>query len=165
MIIYKDVITGDEVLSDAFPMKEIDDVILEVETKSIIKKDGEVVPNNSDTGESLEDGAVTVNNVVEAHNLQETQFGKKPDYLAYLKGYFAAVTEHLKKANPSRVEPFKKAAQTFVTKKLLPKFSNLQFFTGSSMEPTGHIALMWYPEGKLDPIIWVWKDGLKSEKV
>lgn len=33
MIVYKDVITGDEILSDAYPMTVVDDVVYEVQAK------------------------------------------------------------------------------------------------------------------------------------
>eukprot|EP01120_Amphizonella_sp_Union-15-10_P000981 TRINITY_DN1104_c0_g1_i2.p1 TRINITY_DN1104_c0_g1~~TRINITY_DN1104_c0_g1_i2.p1 ORF type:complete len:166 (-),score=41.01 TRINITY_DN1104_c0_g1_i2:41-538(-) len=165
MLIFKDVITGDEVLSDAFPKLVIDDVIWEVQTKNIVKTgDDSGIPNNDEDGGDIPSDAVTVNNVIDAHGLVETKFVKK-DYLTYLKGYLKSVEAHLAKANPGRVDAFKKAAQTFVTKKLLPKFDEFQFFTGSSMDPTGIVVLMWYPDGEVDPKIWVFFDGLKEQKV
>jgi len=165
MIIFKDVISGDEVISDAFPMVQIDDIVYEVKTKNIIKSsDEDFVPNNDEEGGPLPSDAVTVNNVVDAHNLQPTQFNKKA-YVTYIKGYMKALETHLQKSNPGRVPAFKKAAQDFVAKKLLQMFDEFQFFTGESMNPEGTVVLMFYKSGDTDPHIWVFKDGLSEEKV
>jgi hypothetical protein len=73
MKVYKDVFTGDELASDSFPMKEIEGgLILEFETKQITKTIGniDIGANASAEGggedEGVDDGAQTVNNLVDA---------------------------------------------------------------------------------------------------
>ena len=42
MLLYRDVISGDEMFSDAFPIKEVDDIAFEVDCKMITVKEGDV---------------------------------------------------------------------------------------------------------------------------
>ena len=88
MLLYEDILTGDEVASDAFPLcvlshldcdeplihaialsrREVEGIVFEVEAALI----------------TIKEGAVQVNNVVHSHRLQRTTFDKK-SYLTYLK--------------------------------------------------------------------------------
>lgn len=88
----QDIISGDELFSDAFPMKLVDDIAYEVDCAMITVKKGADVdiganPSAEDAGEELEDGSQTVNNVVYSFQLGSTNFDKK-SYLTYLKGKF-----------------------------------------------------------------------------
>jgi hypothetical protein len=47
--------------------------------------------------------------LVAAHNLEPTTLGKS-DFMAYIKGYMAALKKHLEATNPGRVGDFQKAA-------------------------------------------------------
>lgn len=40
MLLYRDAISGDEMFSDAFPIKEIDDIAYEVNCKMVNVKEG-----------------------------------------------------------------------------------------------------------------------------
>jgi len=53
-----------------------------------------------------------------------------------------------------------------VMKGLLGKFSDLQFFTGESMDPKGMIILVEYKEvnGEERPVVMFFKHGLEEEK-
>jgi aspartate/glutamate racemase len=42
MIIYKDIFTNDEMISDAYPLEVIDDVMLRVKAKMVVKGNEEV---------------------------------------------------------------------------------------------------------------------------
>ncbi|MTV29313.1 hypothetical protein FTX61_28685, partial [Nitriliruptoraceae bacterium ZYF776] len=83
MIIYKDFLTGDELFSDAFPIKKINDHIWEVEGKMIKVKEGVddaligANPSAEEGGEAVEDGVVSVINVVYSHQLEELPFNNK----------------------------------------------------------------------------------------
>jgi hypothetical protein len=70
--------------------------------------------------EALEDGAVTVNNVVHSFRLQQTSFDKK-SYMTYIKGYMKSVKKHLEETNPERAADFEKKATPFV-KRILGNF-------------------------------------------
>lgn len=87
----QDIITGDEMISDSFDIKEVDGAVFEVDCAMIVE--GAVQVNTGanasaeEAEEELEDGAVQVNNVVNSFRLQSTSFDKKT-YLTYLKGEF-----------------------------------------------------------------------------
>lgn len=167
MLLYEDVISGDEMFSDAFPMKEIDGVAFEVDCQMIILKEGDVDiganPSSEEQDEALENGASTVNNVVHSFRLQSTVFDKKA-YLSHLKGYMKAVTEHLTKAKPDAVPEFKTKANDFA-KKIVANFKDYEFYTGENMNPDGMVALLNYREDGVTPYFTFWKHGLKEVKL
>lgn len=164
MLLYADILTGDEVVSDAFPMKLVDDIVYEVDCALIIVKEGEVNiganPSAEEQEEGLEDGAKQVNNVVHSHRLQQTSFDKK-GYLAYLKGYMKAVKAKLPEG---RVADFEKGAAAYA-KKIVANFKDFEFYTGESMNPDGLVLLLNYREDGITPYFTIWKDGLKEVKL
>ncbi|KAI0732910.1 translationally controlled tumor-associated [Fomitopsis betulina] len=166
MLLYNDVISGDELFSDAFPTKEIDDVVYEVNCSMITIKGADVDiganPSAEDQDEALEDGAAQVNNVVYSHRLQSTAFDKK-SYLVHLKSYMKSVKAELEKSKPERVEAFEKGAQAFA-KKIVANFKDYEFYTGESMNPDGMVALLNYREDGVTPYFTFWKDGVKETK-
>jgi len=167
MLLYEDILTGDEIFSDAFPLKEVDDIVYEIDCAMMIVKEGNVDiganPSAEEAEEALADGAVQVNNVVHSFRLQSTTFDKKA-YLAYLKGYMKAVKTKLAETNPERVEAFEKGAAAYA-KKIVANFKNFEFYTGESMNPDGLVLLLNYREDGVTPYFTIWKDGLKSQKL
>ncbi|KAJ8481970.1 hypothetical protein ONZ51_g5674 [Trametes cubensis] len=166
MLLYTDVISNDEMFSDAFPIKEVDDIVLQVIYPRPINTDlvdPGANPSAEEQEESLEEGAQTVNNVVYSFRLQSTQFDKK-SYLTYLKGYMKAVKQHLQETKPDRVEAFEKGAQAFA-KKIVANFKDFEFYTGENMNPDGMVALLNYREDGVTPYFTFWKDGLKEVKL
>ncbi|THV08503.1 translationally controlled tumor-associated [Dendrothele bispora CBS 962.96] len=169
MLLYEDVISGDEMFSDAFPMKVVDDTVYEVDCSLITVKAGADVdiganPSAEDVDEALEEGATQVNNVVHSFRLQTTSFDKK-SYLTYLKvGYMKSVKQELAKSNPDRVEAFEKGAQAYA-KKIVANFKDFEFYTGEGMNPDGMVALLNYREDGITPYFTFWKDGLKEVKL
>jgi hypothetical protein len=168
MLLYTDIISDDEMFSDAFPVKTVDDIVYEVNCAMMTVKKGEDVdiganPSAEEQDEALEDGAVQVNNVVHSFRLQSTSFDKK-SFLTYLKGYMKAVKEKLKTSDPARVEQFEKGAAGFA-KKIVANFKDFEFYTGESMNPDGMIALLNYREDGITPYFTFWKDGLKEVKL
>ncbi|KAL7424788.1 hypothetical protein Q5752_000472 [Cryptotrichosporon argae] len=167
MIIYTDVVSGDEMFSDAFDIKEVGSIAYEVDCAMIIVKEGDVDiganPSAEEQEEALENGASQVNNVVHSFRLQPTSFDKK-SYLTYLKGYMKAVKSHLQTANPDRVAAFEKEAADFA-KKVIGNFKDFEFYVGESMNPDGMVALLNYREDGTTPYFTFWKDGLKDVKI
>jgi len=167
MIIYSDVISNDEIISDAFDIKEINDTIYEVDCKMITIKEGDVdIGANAsaeEADEALDDSAQTVNNVVHSFQLQSTQFDKK-SYTTYIKGYMKQIRAYLAKENPDRVQAFESGASGMV-KKILANFGDYEFYTGGSMDPSGMVLLLNYREDGVTPFFTIWKDGLKGIKV
>merc|ERR1711936_712182 len=134
MKIYKDVFSGDELFSDTYPMKLVDDCIYEVYGKHEVRKLGEVQLEGSNaSAEEMEEGT---------EEASETGFAKKNDYMAYLKDYMKKVVKYLEENNRAgEVDTFKKNING-VMKGLLGKFSDLQFYQGESMNPAAMVALM-----------------------
>lgn len=168
MLLYTDILCGDEMFSDAFPIKVVDDVVFEVDCQLVTVKAGADVdiganPSAEEQDEALEEGASQVNNVAHSFRLQSTTFDKK-SYLTYLKGYMKAVKTELAKSNPERVDAFEKGAQTYA-KKIVSNFKDFEFYTGESMNPDGMIALLNYREDGITPYFTFWKDGLKEVKL
>jgi len=167
MLLYKDILTGDEMVSDAFPLKTVDDVAFEVDGSTVTIGGGVTVDIGANASaeeveEGLEENAETAINVVHNFRLQSTQFDKK-SYLTYLKGYMKKVKAHLEKTQPDRVETFEKGAQT-LAKKVVANFKDYEFFTGESMDPDGMIVLLNYREDGTTPFFTFWIDGLNPEK-
>lgn len=167
MIIYKDVITGDELLSDAYPMKEVGGVIYEADCAMVTVNDGDIDiganPSAEGAGDDVEDGSRTVNNIVEAFRLQETMFDKK-SFVSYIKGYMKAVKAHLSEKSPDAVAEFEKGAAAQV-KKIVGSFGDWEFFTGESMDPDGMIVLLNYREDGTTPYVSIWKHGVSELKI
>ncbi|KAL2706897.1 hypothetical protein KLU848_4501 [Kluyveromyces marxianus] len=167
MIIYTDILTGDELLSDAYDLKEVDGVIYEADC-DMIKVGGDNIdiganPSAEDGDEDLEDGTEMVNNIVHTFRLQQTSFDKK-SFLTYIKGYMKQIKAKLQESNPDEVPVFEKGAQAYV-KKIIGSFKDWEFFTGESMDPDGMLVLLNYREDGTTPYVALWKHGLKAEKI
>lgn len=165
MLLYEDILTGDEMFSDAFPIKTVDDIVFEVDCQLITVKAGADVdiganPSAEDQEDALEDGATQVNNVVHSFRLQSTAFDKK-SYLTYLKAYMKAVKAKL---DEDRVGAFEKDASAFA-KKIVANFKDYEFYTGESQNVDGMVALLNYREDGITPYFTFWKDGLKVVKL
>ena len=167
MIIYKDIISGDELLSDAYDVKEVDGVIYEANC-DLVKIGGDNVdiganPSAEDGEEDVEDGAEIVNNVVYSFRLQQTAFDKK-SFLTYIKGYMKTIKKKLEETDPEAVPVLEKGAQAYV-KKVVGSFKDWEFFTGESMDPDGMLVLLNYREDGTTPFVGIWKHGVVQEKI
>ncbi|GMG40445.1 unnamed protein product [Ambrosiozyma monospora] len=169
MLIFKDIISNDELLSDAYDVKEVDGAIYEADCTMIKVKAGadvDIGANPSAEGgddDDAEDGVETVNNVVYSFRLQQTSFDKK-SFLVYIKGYMKKVKAYLAEHNPDQVEAFEKGATKYV-KKVVGSFKDWEFFTGESMDPDAMIVLLNYREDGTTPYVAIWKHGVTEEKI
>ncbi|KAF5115455.1 hypothetical protein DV454_002289 [Geotrichum candidum] len=169
MIIYSDIIAGDELLSDAYDIKLVDDVVYEVDSAQITIKPGADVdiganPSAEDgDDDALEEGMITVNNVAYSFRLSETSFDKK-SYITYIKGYMKRIKAKLAETDPEAVSVFEKGAAAYV-KKIVANFKDYEFFTGESMDPDGMVVLLNYREDGTTPYLVYWKHGLSEVKV
>jgi len=104
MKVYKDIISGDEVASDTFPMEVVNDVVYKFTSKVVVKTEN----NNFDIGanpsedpeaEKEDDVAasesVSVNQFVDSLRLQKTTFDKK-SYMGYINQYMNTFLEKIK---------------------------------------------------------------------
>jgi len=171
MIIYKDLISGDELFTDAYPLKLVDDCMYEVEGKLTTMKGGidealiggNASADGQNEDEGCADGDVSGINIVLANRLQPTPFDKK-SYQIYIKGYMTELKKRLQESKPERVDAFMKGAQSRV-KWILQKFDDLQFYTGENMNPEGMAVILDYREDGITPYLCFFKDGLLEEKV
>jgi len=169
MIIYKDILTGDEMFSDIYKIKESPTgIIIEVEGKMISRTDeidDALIGGNASAEELCEGTDSTVVSGVDIvlnHKLTETSFTKET-YKTYIKDYMKAVRDKLNETNPDRVKAFVSGAQGEI-KTILGSFKDYQFFMGESMNPDGMIGLLNYREDGITPYMIFFKDGLEIEK-
>eukprot|EP00906_Rhabdomonas_costata_P034362 RCo048357 len=168
MRIYKDLICGDELVTDAFPMKELHDgAVLEVDAKYITvtaENDFNIGANASadgqDEGDALENQAQQVINLVHFNRLKETSIDKK-SYMAHVKEYMGKVKA---KVAADRQAAFQAGATAFV-KKVLAEFDEYTFYQGESMDPESMTILCRFSEDGMSQKFYFWKDGMKEEKV
>jgi len=171
MRIYKDIFTGDEMFSDTYKIKLIDDVLYEVYGKLITRRSGDVEiagfnPSAEEADEGTDEAVESGVDVVLNHRLQETfAFGDKKSYTLYLKDYMKKLVAKLEEKSPDQVDVFK-TNMNKVMKDILSRFKELQFFTGTSMDIDGIVGLMEYREidGESVPVLMFFKHGLEEEK-
>ncbi|KAI8603773.1 translationally controlled tumor protein [Dissophora ornata] len=166
MIIFEDIISGDELFSDAFEPKEVGSTF-EIDCAMIkVKKGADVnIGGNAsaeEAEETLEDGEEMLNNVIHSGRLQSTSFDKKA-YITFMKGYMKAVKAKLA-LNDVDGKKFESAIATDF-KKIVANLKDYEFYTGESMNPEGAVMLLNYREDGTTPYFTVFKDGLKSRKV
>jgi hypothetical protein len=182
MLIYKCRVTGDEMISDAYNLRDVVDdegnvvpELMECDSLSVNKDSGanvDVGGGNAFGGggedEAPEDTSENVNNVIDeglGFGYNECPMGKK-DFKDFLKSYCGAVRTMLKedpKIEGPEVKAFTQAAPEFC-KFLLKKADDLQFYMSSSFNPDGCMALAYYKEGALQPTFIYIKKGLIEEK-
>jgi len=171
MRIYKDIFTGDEMFSDTYKIKLVDDVIYEVTGKHVSRKAGEVILDGANaSAEEADEGTIegveSGVDIVLNHRLVETfAFGDKKGYTAYLKDYMKKLVEKLQEKSPDQVDVFK-TNMSKVMKELLGRFKEFQFFTGESMDCDGMVGILEYREieGDSVPVFMFFKHGLEEEK-
>ncbi|KAF2120191.1 microtubule/calcium-binding protein [Lophiotrema nucula] len=169
MIIFKDLISGDEIISDSYNLKEIDGVVYEADCKKITVGGDNIDiganPSAEEQEEGTEDTSQQVIDVVYSFRLNETGFDKK-SYLTHLKGYMKSVKAKLqeKGASEDEIKAFEKGAAGYA-KKITTNFKDYEFLIGESMDPDGMVVLLNYREDGVTPFVTIWKHGLKEEKV
>lgn len=161
---------GDEMFSDTYKIKLVDEVMYEVTGKLISRSLGDVqIDGANPSAEEADEGtdAITESgvDVILNHRLCETGFNDKKSFTLYLKDYMKKLVDILQKEQPDQVEVFKTNTNK-VMKEIISRFKELQFFTGESMDCDGMIAMVEYREidGNSVPILMFFKHGLLEEK-
>ncbi|KAI3385821.1 hypothetical protein SNEBB_002244 [Seison nebaliae] len=170
MLIFKDIFTGDDVLSDSYKMKLVDNCYYEVDggmmTVDSGISDALIGGNASAEGDDVDDTMDTaekVINIVHNHKLQLVPYSKK-DYKAWVMKYMKKLKAKVAEKEPGRTEEFMKAAQNLITKKILPDFDNFDTYISESLDDDGMIVVMNYREDGTTPYFIYFKDGLEEEK-
>ncbi|CAI5460954.1 unnamed protein product, partial [Closterium sp. Yama58-4] len=165
MLVYQDLISGDELLSDSFEAKEIHNgIFYEVEGKWVVKGGIEVDIGANPSAEGGEEEAVEeqsekVVDIVDTFRLQEQPAFDKKAFAAYLKVY----VQKLAGLIPAERGQQFRADSPAAVKWLMSKLADLQFFVGESMNLEGSIAYAYYKDGSANPTFIYFKDGLKEE--
>lgn len=170
MKIWKDIFSGDEMFSDTYKVKLVDEVMYEVFGRHVSRKLGDVKLDGANpSAEEADEGTDEANesgvDIVLNHRLVETGFGDKKQFTVYLKDYMKKLLAKLEENHPDQVDIFKTNVNK-VMKDLLGRFKELQFFTGESMDAEAMIAMLEYREidGSSVPVLMCFKHGLEEEK-
>ncbi len=143
-------VSGDEMMTDSFPSTVVDDVVLKVGTRMVVKDalnvniGGNPTAEGGEEDEGVDDQAVKVNDVVDAFRLQSMGSFDKKGLLAWLKGYLKAIKEHLDKTNPTRTAVFQEKSSKWCKEVLLKNPTDFELFTGPSFNSDGALAMMTY---------------------
>ncbi|KAF9887381.1 tRNA 2'-phosphotransferase [Aspergillus nanangensis] len=179
MIIYEDVISGDEVLSDTFNISTVDKVLYETDCRKYMKKVGEdfelagANPSAEDGGD--DDGGegemVMVHDIEDQFRLVwlKSEEGLKPSkdaFKSHLKGYMKKVLGKMTEngASAEDIAEFKAGAPGAV-KKILANYDNYDVLMGQSMDGDAMHVLIDFREDGVTPYATLWKHGLKEIKV
>ncbi|XP_078088379.1 translationally-controlled tumor protein homolog [Mustelus asterias] len=170
MKLYKCIISGDEMFSDIYKIKEgAKGITYEVEGKVICRTEGSIdeslIGGNASQespGEQAESSTVRGVDIVLNHNLREVGFVKS-NYRNYIKEYMKYLKKRIEERNPERVKTFTDNAQAVISE-ILSTFVNYQFFLGESMNYDGMVGLLNYREDGITPYMIFFKDGLEIEK-
>merc|ERR1712086_773565 len=123
MLVWKDILSGDEMVTDTFPHEvpeEYNGACLLVKGKYTTKKSEFVAIASDDVDDGAEDGE-TVVDVIDAMRLQEVQLTKK-DFMGIIKGFLGTLAKKLEAdGKGDRVAGFKKGA-TGMVKLIVGKF-------------------------------------------
>lgn len=179
MIVYRDLISDDEMLSDAFkllPVSDSDGAVIEglmmVESKNIVKSDGDIDvgcgnafgSGGEEEGGGADSSVQTVNNVIDSFQYTETQVGGVNDFKSWIKEYMNAVVLKLReKGKPKEEIQAFKAQAVNVAKFLIKNFSDVQFYLGPSFNSESMVFSI-YPEGAVTPNFYYIMGGLNAEK-
>ncbi|KAG6437477.1 hypothetical protein SASPL_102394 [Salvia splendens] len=167
MLVYQDLLSGDELLSDSFTYKEIENGMLwEVEGKWVVQGAVSVdiganpSAEGADDEEGVDDQAVKVVDILDTFRLQEQPPFDKKQFIAYVKKYIKNLTPKLE---PEKQDQFKKGIEG-ATKYLVSKLKDFQYFVGESMHDDGTMVFAYYKEGATDPTFLYLAHGLKEVK-
>ncbi|ETV73659.1 hypothetical protein H257_11761 [Aphanomyces astaci] len=179
MLVWMDIFTDDEVVSDSHKVYEAKDKegnlipgMLEVASKTVSKGGVNVDVGCGDAfgggDNEVDDSVETVNNIIDesvGFGYTETGFNSKADLKTYLKSYFRKIIKHLKATNASdeTLDSFKSDAQEIV-KALVGLYDDLQYYMFRSMDSEAGMAFSYYKEGEATPVFLYIKWGLKEVK-
>ncbi|EXJ66322.1 uncharacterized protein A1O5_10474 [Cladophialophora psammophila CBS 110553] len=174
MIIYRDIITGDELASDTSKIIDVGNGLWEIDGKMVTKGSENFVleganpsAESDDADEGMDDTKVTVLDLADQFRLQKLEGGMtKKSYQSELKKYMKALTEKLKEKGKSEeeIKQFQSEAPA-AAKKILGNWDNYDIYQGESMTENGMYVLVDFREDGMTPYATVWKWGLEEYKV
>ncbi|XP_035694213.1 translationally-controlled tumor protein homolog isoform X1 [Branchiostoma floridae] len=172
LIIYKDVLTGEDMFTNRNKITVRDDRFYEVECKTVkmsFDVDDSFIGGNRNAevedGGKSEPGKIGCDIVVASKLESASLIHTEGDYRGYLKKYTKNMLKYLQKNKPGRVEGFKAAAQAWAQLVLPDNFKNWKFFTGEDdqYDMEGMVPLLRVREDGGTPYMLFIKDGLVEE--
>lgn len=167
MIIFKDILSEDELLGDSYEIEEIEDgFFYQVEGKWQVRGEVDVDIGANPSAEGGDDdggGGSTETKVVDlidAFRLNEQPSYNKKDLTGYIKPWLARVVAKLPESEAAEF----KAKAPGAIKFLLGKVKDLQFFLGESMDPDSTMVYAFYKEGAAQPTFLYPKYALRGVK-
>ena len=177
MIVYKDIISNDEMITSAYKQDLVYDKeglvipgMFQVES-SMKTKGSESIDigcGNSFGGgeEEIADNSVEkVNDIIDSFSYTEVPFGNKQEFKEYITSYMRSIRTKLKEKGTPQVEikEFMTQAPGMV-KFLLGKFSDMQTFAGESLSAEGGMGFGFYKDGAHCPSFVYITKALVAEK-
>lgn len=177
MIVYKDLISNDEMITGAYKQNTVYDKegiavkgLFEVQSSTKIKgsESIDIGCGNSFGGggeEEVDSSVEKVNDIIDSFVYTEVPFGSKGEFKEYLKDYVRSVRAKLKEKGTPQLEikEFMANAPGMV-KFLLGKFSDMQTFAGESMTAEGGMGFGYYKDGAHCPTFVYITKSLVAEK-
>jgi len=178
MRLYSDLLSEDELFTDATKFKELEDFpgLYEVQAKLVTRK-GDSIDDSAfggnasaeEAAEDLEEGEVKsgLDVVLDMQYVEAPGDMGKKGYMVHIKEYMKAVKAKLD-AEGGDVDTFMKNAQNAVKGFFIPNIKDFDFYIGKGAFETGecsmNIACKWNDDGE-SAALYYWKDGIKDEKV
>nr|CCA28263.1 conserved hypothetical protein [Albugo laibachii Nc14] len=179
MLVWQDIFTDDEVVSDANQIQLVKDVngdeipgMIMVQSRNVAKGSDSVDIGCGDAfgsgDQEVDDSVETVNNISDdsiGFGYTEISFASKTELKNYLKSYFRKIMKHLKtsEVTDEKLDSFKKEAQEIV-KFLVAKYDDLQYYMFRSCDTEAGLSFSYYPDGATTPVFMYIKWGLKEVK-
>lgn len=151
MIVYRDIVHGDELVSESL-ITQTTDLFYVVKGQMIIPPGDEEDPD-----------AEKVLDVVFHSRLEQIKFTKKA-YISNLKKLLKAIAKNLKKTKTEEEIAEWQAKASAWTTEFLEHFDDYDFYLGPSQDLDAGFVVLAKWDGA-DPYFYFWKDGLKGEKV
>ncbi|PYI32572.1 TCTP family protein [Aspergillus indologenus CBS 114.80] len=179
MIIFEDIISGDEMVADTFNLKVVDGVLFECDCRKYMKSTNEDFQleganpsaEGGDEDEGGEGEKVMVHDIEDQFRLVwlKTEEGLKPSkdaFKSHLKSYMKKVLTKLTETGASKetIDEFKAGAPGAV-KKILANYDNYDVLMGQSMDGDAMHVLIDFRDDGVTPYATLWKHGLREVKV
>mmetsp|Transcript_14675 Transcript_14675/g.25079 ORF Transcript_14675/g.25079 Transcript_14675/m.25079 type:complete len:168 (-) Transcript_14675:681-1184(-) len=165
-MIYKDIFSGDDMISDSFSLRYIDDIILEAKGKMILIDAADQTHTDgrpSAVSESGGEDSKLVIDIVHHFHLQELADITPSKFVALIRGYVRRIVAYVRQTHPQNIDKVRAGAPGFI-RKVLAKLHECQFFTGESKDHEAGLVILMYGDDGITPFLYYFLDGLKSEK-
>jgi len=181
MIIFKDLVYENELFTDAYRPKLLDDGsncftwTSKIVTRKVGQIDDALIGGNASAEEATEESEVASKTGFDFEldaNLETQDYTKKKDYQQWLKTYLKKVIAKLEADSPDKVADAKSSAKKFM--EMVVGFFNakndLSFYSGPGNDDDelgyiiGNIIMVLWNEDGVSGTAFCWAGGLKQEK-